>query len=95
MRNCIEAVERPVWQQTTADFVAHEEFTRDIQNVNNYYDYEYDNIETQIRCLEHLRVKVDVYGAMLVPISKIPQEINLIISRQLQETVPNWTVGRL
>ena len=47
----------------------------------------YDNIETQIRSLEHLGIKSEMYGPMLVPIvmSKIPSEINLIISRQLDK----------
>ena len=61
----------------------------DIYNVNNIDSLRtmYDNIETQIRHLKHLGIEADMYGPMLVPIimSKIPQEINLIISRQLQD----------
>ena len=48
----------------------------------------YDNKETQITSLEYLGIKSEMYGPMLVPIvmSKIPLEINLIISRQLDKS---------
>ena len=44
----------------------------------------YDEIETQVRCLNSLGLDEKNYGAMLVPVvmAKLPQAVKLIISRQ-------------
>ena len=54
----------------------------------------YDNIETQIRSLENLDIKSDMYGPLLIPVllSKIPEELNLIISRQFNDNNDCWDV---
>ncbi|XP_065654791.1 uncharacterized protein LOC136081405 [Hydra vulgaris] len=46
----------------------------------------YDNLEIQIRSLENLDITSSMYGPLLVPIlmQKLPEELNLIISRQFQ-----------
>lgn len=45
----------------------------------------YDKIETQVRGLQSLGVSSDSYGSLLssVVLSKVPQEIRLVISRQI------------
>ena len=47
----------------------------------------YDNNETQIRSLENLNVKSDIYDPLLVPVLqfKIPNELNLIVNRRLYD----------
>ena len=44
----------------------------------------YNKVETQIRSLEYLGIDSTKYGPLLIPVlsSKIPDELNLIISRQ-------------
>ena len=44
----------------------------------------YDNIETQIRSLENLNIAPETYGPLLIPVlqSKLPSDLNLIISRR-------------
>ena len=44
----------------------------------------YDEIETQVRSLNSLGLDEKNYGAMLVPVvmSKLPQQVKLIITRQ-------------
>ena len=44
----------------------------------------YNKVETQIRSLENLGIDSTKYGPLLIPVllSKIPDELNLIISRQ-------------
>ena len=44
----------------------------------------YNKVETQIRSLENLSIDSTKYGPLLIPVllSKIPDELNLIISRQ-------------
>ena len=48
----------------------------------------YDNLEIQIRSLENLGITSLMYGPLLVPVlmQKIPQELNIIISRSFNET---------
>ena len=60
----------------------------EITNINKVESLRkmYDLVKTQIRSLENLDIKSDMYGPMLVPIvmSKLPEDINLIITRKLQ-----------
>ena len=46
----------------------------------------YDRVEIHIRGLQAYGITSDQYGALLVPIllSKIPEELRLIISRQFE-----------
>ena len=46
----------------------------------------YDKVEIQICSLENLGITSSMYGPLLVPIlmQKLPEELNLIISRQFQ-----------
>ena len=52
----------------------------------------YGNIENQIRTLENLNVKSDMYGPLLIPVlqSKIPNEWNLIISRRFNDLLERY-----
>ena len=54
----------------------------DLKNVSQL-GLVHDNIETQIRSLENLNVNPETYRPLLIPIlqSKVPSELNLIISR--------------
>ena len=51
----------------------------------------YDSIETQIRNLESLNLNSNEYGAMLIPIlmSKVPNEVKLILSREKDWNLQN------
>ena len=52
----------------------------------------YDEIETQVRSLNSLGLDEKNYGAMLVPVvmSKLPQQVKLIITRQFGKT--SWDI---
>ena len=52
----------------------------------------YDNIESQVRSLYNLGIDSKQYGPMLIPIltSKIPEELNLIISRNVGKGI--WDI---
>nr|XP_047140922.1 uncharacterized protein LOC124815987 [Hydra vulgaris] len=52
-----------------------------------------DNIEIQIRSLETLKITSEMYGPLLIPIilQKIPEELNLIINRQLDKN-SSWDI---
>ena len=56
----------------------------------------YDIIEIQIRSLENLGYESDRYGPLLIPIitSKLPQELNLLISRQF-ESSESWEIDQV
>ena len=51
----------------------------------------FDNVETQVRSLSGLGVDSTSYGSMLIPVllSKIPEEMKLVISRQVGKSVWN------
>ena len=51
----------------------------------------YDKIEINVRGLQSLRIKPDLYGCLLVLVimSKVPEDIRLIISRQF--SFEKWT----
>ena len=51
----------------------------------------YDKIEINVRGLQSLGIKPDQYGCLLVPVimSKVPEDIRLIILRQFSSE--NWT----
>ena len=51
----------------------------------------YDCVETQLRNLESLKMKPEEYGPMLIPVlmSKIPDELKLILSRERDWTLKN------
>lgn len=55
----------------------------------------YDKTEIHIRGLQALGVEVQQYGRLLVPVllSKVPQELRLIISREFDKG--NWSLGEL
>nr|XP_047139172.1 uncharacterized protein LOC124815072 [Hydra vulgaris] len=57
----------------------------------------YDNLETQIRNLENLNVTSSMYGPLLIPIlmQKLPEELNLIISRQFQGHISSKCLSRI
>ncbi|XP_065680602.1 uncharacterized protein LOC136094543 [Hydra vulgaris] len=52
-----------------------------------------DTIEIQIRSLENIGIDSSMYGSILVPITldKLPEELNLIISRKLNED-ETWNI---
>ena len=56
----------------------------------------FDIIEIQIRSLKNLRYESDRYGTLLIPIitSKLPQELNLFISRQF-ECSEGWEIDQV
>ena len=47
----------------------------------------YDRIEIQVRSLENLGIDPEMYGPLLIPVllAKVPEELNLIISRKFNE----------
>ena len=53
----------------------------------------YNKVETQIRSLENLGIDSTKYGPLLIPVllSKIPDELNLIISRQITNN-DSWDI---
>lgn len=55
----------------------------------------YDQIEAHVRGLQALDVPISSYGSLLVPVllSKIPDDIGLLISRQIKEE--SWDFGKL
>ncbi|XP_065667990.1 uncharacterized protein LOC136088234 [Hydra vulgaris] len=70
---------------------AHMTFLFSLDNINDIRDAlmlrkTYGNLEIQIRSLENLGITSSMYGPLLVPIfmQKLPEELNLIISRQFQ-----------
>ena len=50
----------------------------------------YDSVTTQLRNLDSLKMKPDEYGPMPVIMSKIPDELKLILSRE-----KDWTLGNI
>ena len=52
----------------------------------------YDTIETQVRCLNSMGLQAKNYGSMLIPVimTKLPQEIKLIITRQFGKDI--WDI---
>ena len=43
----------------------------------------YDMIESNVRSLQHLGIRAEMYGSLLIPImlAQIPEKLKLIISR--------------
>ena len=58
----------------------------DLKNISQLRSV-YDNFETQIRSLDNLNVTPETYGLLLTPVlqSKLPSELNLIISRRFND----------
>nr|XP_047132422.1 uncharacterized protein LOC124811159 [Hydra vulgaris] len=56
----------------------------------------YDNQEAQIRNLENLNITSSMYGPLLIPnlMQKLPEELNLIISRQFQGN-DSWEIEKI
>ena len=54
----------------------------------------YDKIEIHLRSLKNLGIQPDMYGALLVPVlkSKLPHEINLILSRKFDSSKEVWEI---
>ncbi|XP_057317064.1 uncharacterized protein LOC130660127 [Hydractinia symbiolongicarpus] len=71
---------------------AHMKKLLKLEQANNLTNIEtlrnvFDNVETQVRSLENLDVTSENYGPLLIPVlmSKLPEELNLIISRQFND----------
>ncbi|XP_065675822.1 uncharacterized protein LOC136092029 [Hydra vulgaris] len=66
-----------------------------VHNLNKIDRLRYllDSIEIQIRSLENLKITSEMYGPLLIPIilQKIPDELNLIINRQIDNN-STWDV---
>lgn len=54
----------------------------------------YDKVEVQIRSLKNLDIKSEMYGPLLIPVlmSKTPEDLNLIISRQFDNS-ESWDIN--
>ena len=63
----------------------------DVRGLRNLFD----QVEGQVRSLETINVKAKDYGPLLIPVilSKIPNEVKLIISRKFENNV--WDVERI
>ena len=60
------------------------EKVKDVRNISELRKM-FDTIEIQIRSFENLSVDENMYGSILIPIllEKLPEELNLIINREL------------
>ena len=68
------------------------EGTHRFSNIKELRILLYDTIETQVRCLNSMGLQAKNYGSMLIPVimTKLPQEIKLIITRQFGKDI--WDI---